>query len=63
MPCSVTYEFRVIRWANSGGSCARGFCARTRDEEGRKKMIVGGKETNREKKEREREEQRDGGRE
>lgn len=29
VPRSVTYEFRVIRWANSGGSCARGF-ARTR---------------------------------
>jgi len=25
VPCFVTYEFRVIRWANSGSSCARGF--------------------------------------
>lgn len=30
VPCSVTYEFRVIRWANSGSSCARGFCPRAR---------------------------------
>lgn len=36
--CSVTYEFRVIRWANSGGSCARGF--RPRARETRKKTVV-----------------------
>lgn len=33
MPCSVTYEFRVIRWANSGSSCARGFRPHARQGE------------------------------
>lgn len=40
MPCSVTYEFPVIRWANSGSSCARGFCPHARDEEGEKTALV-----------------------
>lgn len=42
VPCSVTYEFRVIRWANSGSSCARGFCPHAR--RGRREDGIGEKE-------------------
>lgn len=45
MPCSVTYEFRVIRWANSGSSCARGFRPHARrgkrEEDGRSRKRNG----------------------
>lgn len=56
--CSVTYEFRVIRWANSGGSCARGF--RLRARETRKKTVVGREEGMGERRAREREENKAG---